>query len=124
MIPARSRALIVDDESSICDSLQMKIRQSSAATVDVAGSAADGVKHLMRAKYALIFVDLDLIRGSFGDCVRSIRPQPITIGMTAAADFEIDVRDASLVHAVIRKPADLERIANVAVGILQTPQRK
>ena len=124
MIPARSRALIVDDESSTRDSLQSKIRQSSTATVDVAGNAADGVKHLMRAKYALIFVDLDLIRGSFADCVRSISPQPITIGMTAAADFEIDARDAGLIHAVIRKPADLERIANVALGILQSPQRR
>jgi DNA-binding NtrC family response regulator len=124
MTDSSSRALIVDDESSTRDSLQSKIRQASTATVDVAGNAADGVKHLMRAKYALIFVDLDLIRGSFGDCVRSIRPQPITIGMTAAADFEIDVRDAGLIHAVVRKPADLERIANVAVGILQSPQRR
>jgi DNA-binding NtrC family response regulator len=124
MTDSLGRALIVDDESSTRDSLQSKIRQESTATVDVAGNAADGVKHLMGAKYALIFVDLDLIRGSFGDCVRSIRPQPITIGMTAAADFEIDVRDAALVHAVIRKPEDLERIANVAVGILQTAQRR
>jgi DNA-binding response OmpR family regulator len=116
--------LIVDDESSIRDSLQSKIRESSTATVDVAGNAADGVKHLMREKYALIFVDLGLIGGSFADCVRSLRPQPITIGMTAASDFEIDVRDAGLIHAVIRKPADLERIAHVAAGILQTPQRR
>lgn len=124
MTDSSSRALIVDDESSTRDSLQSKIRQASSATVDVAGDAADGVEHLMRAKYSLIFVDLDLIVGSFADCVRSIRPQPITIGMTAAADFQIDIRDAGLIHAVIHKPADLERIANVTVGILQSPQRR
>src|SRR5438128_8405275 len=102
----------------------MKIRESSTATVDVAGSAADGVKHLMRAKYALIFIDLELLPGHFAECVQAISPRPITIGMSAAADFQIDVRDAGLIHAVIRKPDDLERIANVAAGILQITQRR
>jgi DNA-binding NtrC family response regulator len=117
-VPAALKgALIIDQRSSVRESLRSKIVESSGATVDVANSVADSVKHLMHSKYTLIFVDLDLLHGSLADCMRTLKPTPITIGM--ANDSEIDVAEvATLLHAVIRKPDDLDRIAHVAAGIL------
>ena len=117
-MPAARRGLIIDGRSSVRESLRSKILESAPGTsVDVAASVADSVKHLMRSKYTLIFVDLELLHGSLADCIRTLKPMPITIGMAEAG--ELDLEDvAALLHAVIRKPADLDRIAHVAAGIL------
>jgi DNA-binding NtrC family response regulator len=117
-VPAAQKgALIIDRRSSVRESLRSKILESSGASVDVAGSVADSVKHLMRSKYTMIFVDLDMLHGSLVDCMRTLKPTPITIGM--AGPTELDLAEvASLLHAVIRKPADLDRIAHVAANIL------
>jgi DNA-binding NtrC family response regulator len=115
---ARRGALIIDRRSSVRESLRSKILESSDASVDVAVSVADSVKHLMRSSYIVIFVDLDLLHGSLIDCMRTLKPTPITIGMTSATEPDL-AEAAPLLHAVVRKPADLDRIAHVAAGILQ-----
>jgi DNA-binding NtrC family response regulator len=115
---ARRGALIIDRRSSVRESLRSKILESADVPVDVAAGVADSVKRLMEAKYALIFVDLDLLHGSLVDCMRTLKPTPITIGMTSEPEPDL-AEAAPLLHAVVRKPADLDRIAHVAVNILQ-----
>jgi len=117
-VPAAQKgALIIDRRSSVRESLRSKILESTGSSVDVAGSVADAVKHLMHSKYTMIFVDLDLLRGSLFDCMQTLKPRPITIGMASAREVEFG-EEASLLHAVIEKPADLDRIAHVAAAIL------
>jgi DNA-binding NtrC family response regulator len=117
-VPAAQKgALIIDRRSSVRESLRSKILESTGSSVDVAGSVADAVKHLMHSKYTLIFVDLDLLRGSLFDCMQTLKPRPITIGMASATELNLG-EEGSLLHAVIQKPDDLERIAQVAAGIL------
>lgn len=117
-MPAAQRgALIIDRRSSVRESLRSKILESSGASVDVAASVADAVKHLMHSHYKLIFVDLDLLHGSLVDCMQTLKPMPITIGMASATELNLG-EEAGLLHAVIRKPADLDRIAHVAANIL------
>ena len=117
MPAARKGALIIDRRSSVRESLRSKIVESSGASVDVANSVADSVKHLMHSKYTLILVDLELLQGSLVDCMRTLKPTPITIGMASTPEIKL-AEEAGLLHAVIRKPDDLDRIAHVAASIL------
>src|ERR1700682_1883730 len=94
---ARRGALIIDRQPSVRESLRSKILESADVAVDVAGSIAESVKHLMGAKYILIFVDLDLLHGSLVDCMRTLNPTPITIGLTSEPEPDL-AEAAPLLH--------------------------
>jgi DNA-binding NtrC family response regulator len=85
-----ARLLIVEDEDTLCASLQRVLRKEGYA-VDIAGSAEDALEMLHRAAYDLIICDI-ILPGISGiellQRYRAINPAQKVVIMTAYASMD------------------------------------
>jgi DNA-binding response OmpR family regulator len=87
----------------------------SGYACDLTGDGNDAVNLLRRAEYDAILLDL-MLPGQFGfDVIRFLnverpRMSPRVIVLTAASDATLRDFDRSQVHAVMRKPFDVDAL--------------
>lgn len=111
---SEKRVLIVEDDSAIRQLLH-RLLLRSGYLCDLTGDGNDAVSLLRRAEYDAILLDL-MLPGQFGfDVIRflnSERPRmsPRVIVLTAASDATLRDFDRSQVHAVMRKPFDVDAL--------------
>jgi DNA-binding response OmpR family regulator len=114
-----ARVLVVDDEAAI-RVLVAKIIERAGFPVDVAANGLEAIEKIDARPYAVLVVDLMMpqVDGyAVIDHVRSIgRPRPAIIVVTACDSAAIRRLDGAMVHAVIRKPFDIEVLSDFIVA--------
>jgi CheY-like chemotaxis protein len=111
------RVLIIEDDDVIRTMLLAAFRKESVH-VDGARDGLDGLNCLRAAPYAVVLLDLMMPRMSGFELLDTIAedgglPRPVLFVMTAYDDAALHRLDSSIVHGVIRKPFDLERLVEV-----------
>jgi CheY-like chemotaxis protein len=119
-VPGNSpgRILVVDDEPAI-RALLKKIIERRGFTVDGARDGAEAIDLLQKHRYNLILVDLMMPNVNGFELVDYLsqhadKPRPAVIIITAAAEgTPLRELDATIVHSVIRKPFDIDVVADL-----------
>ncbi|HJW95038.1 MAG TPA: response regulator [Thermoanaerobaculia bacterium] len=110
------RILVVDDEPAI-RALVARIAQRAGFDVDVARDGAEAIEKLDATQYSVVILDLMMPNvDGYGviDHVRSMGGQHPAIILISAADSAAFRRvDGSIVHSVIRKPFDIDVLADL-----------
>ena len=113
--PAKAprRILIVEDAAPIRGLLRAALERQGFL-VDAVEDELDALACLDRARYSLFFVDLTTRRVSGPNLIRSITERnagvPVLVA-SATGNFEIAL---PAIRAVIRKPFDVNRVAQIA----------
>lgn len=108
------RVLVVEDDAAIGTLLETLLSHGGYSC-DVSSDGNDAVRRLRNSTYDAILLDL-MLPGQFGfDIIRFLnaerpRMSPRVIVLTAASQATLNDFDASKVHAVIRKPFDVEAL--------------
>ncbi len=113
----RARLLIVDDDKAI-RSLLATVAKRAGFTVDVAKDGLEALEMLEKEAYDIAIVDLMMPRVSGYELVQrlsTIEPRPVVIVATAMTDGETKSLDDSMVRRVIRKPFDIQAVANALI---------
>jgi DNA-binding response OmpR family regulator len=109
--------LIVDDEKPIRRLLQ-RIAERAGFQVDTAGDGVEALEMLARKEYHIAIVDLMMPRISGYELVQKIgemSPRPCVIVATALTNGDTASLDDSTVRRVIRKPFDINAVANALI---------
>ena len=112
------RILVVDDEPAI-RALLKKIIERRGYVVDDARDGAEAIEFLQEHRYDLLLIDLMMPNVNGFELVDYLareveRPLPAVIVITAAAESTpLRQLDPSIVHSVIRKPFDIDVIADL-----------
>jgi CheY-like chemotaxis protein len=110
------RILVVDDEPAI-RALVAKIAQRAGFDTEVARDGAEAIARLEQGEFAVVILDLMMPNvDGYGviDHVRtSGRPRPAIIVVSAADSAAFRRLDGSIVHSIIRKPFDIEVLADL-----------
>jgi DNA-binding response OmpR family regulator len=108
------RVLVVEDDAAMRAMLGVLLSHNGYA-YELCGDGDDAVRRLRRDDFDAIVLDL-MLPGQFGfDIIRFLnneRPSmsPRVIVLTAASQATLRDFDASQVHAVMRKPFDMEAL--------------
>jgi len=108
------RVLVVEDDPAIRAMLGALLTHRGYE-YELCGDGNDAVRRLRRDEYDAIVLDL-MLPGQFGfDVIRFLnaeRPSmsPRVIVLTAASQATLRDFDASTVHAVVRKPFDVDTL--------------
>lgn len=109
--------LIVDDHPSI-RSLLTLIVQRAGFVVETAVDGREAMAKLRERTYSVVLLDLMMPNMSGYEVLEELRHfprRPFVIVITAAAlGFSVEL-DPSIVHAVIRKPFDIDLVAAVVI---------
>lgn len=113
-MPDEKRILVVEDDAAIRSLLETLLAHSGYAC-ELSPDGHDAVRRLRSSDYDAILLDL-MLPGQFGfDIIRFLnaeRPKlsPRVIVLTAASQATLRDFDASQVHAVMRKPFELDQL--------------
>jgi two-component system response regulator RegX3 len=125
MSPERPTILVVDDEESYRDALQVALEQEGF-TVETAADGAEALLQFERVRPALILLDVMLPQMSGVDVCRDIRTRSqVPIIMVTARDAEIDAVVGLEVGAddYVTKPFRLrELVARVRATLRRVPR--
>ena len=117
------RILVVDDEPAI-RALVARIAQRAGFDVDVARDGAEAIAKLDESKFGVVILDLMMPNvDGYGviDHVRSMGGQHPAIILSSAADSAAFRRvDGSIVHSVIRKPFDIDVLADMIAAAAES----
>ena len=117
------RILVVDDEPAI-RALVARIAQRAGFDVDVARDGAEAIAKLDESKFGVVILDLMMPNvDGYGviDHVRSMGGQHPAIILISAADSAAFRRvDGSIVHSVIRKPFDIDVLADMIAAAAES----
>ena len=124
------RMLIIDDEESIRESIQLYF-DHHGYSVDVAGSVREATEHLVAAPYDIVITDLRLTQlPGYGGLeilriVKDNAPKTVTILLTAYGSDEIERQAHELgVDRVIAKPLPLSELAGVITALLRQREQR
>lgn len=109
--------LIVDDDAQI-RKLLASVARRAGFDVDTAKDGLDALEMLDRKAYAIAIVDLMMPRVSGYELVQQIStrsPRPVVLVATAMTNGDVAQLDDSMVRRVIRKPFDIEAVAQALV---------
>src|SRR5687768_16132684 len=115
--PKKTTLLIVDDDAAI-RKLLARIAQRQGFEVDTARDGVDALEKMAERTYQIAIVDLMMPRLSGYELVQKINaivPRPIVIVATALTNGDVASLDDSLVRRVIRKPFDINAVAQALV---------
>src|SRR5687768_4160599 len=115
--PKKTTLLIVDDDAAI-RKLLARIAQRQGFEVDTARDGVDALEKMAERTYQIAIVDLMMPRLSGYELVQKINaivPRPIVIVATALTNGDVATLDDSLVRRVIRKPFDINAVAQALV---------
>jgi CheY-like chemotaxis protein len=122
-----AQILIADDDPSIRSLLKLIVEREGLA-VDLAADGAEALAKIEKGSHALILLDLQMPRLSGFDVVDRLQQKtrrPLVLVITALPTRQTVQLDPSVVHAVIRKPFDVELLGSVisiaAASILRSP---
>lgn len=120
MAGSQKRVLIVDDDEPIRKLLSVVLRRRGVVS-DLSADGAEAWAKLERCHYALVLLDLMMPRMNGFELIEKLRGvdasiRPCIIVLTAGARPENLPQDAVL--AIVRKPFDVDIIADVVVATL------
>ena len=107
--------LIADDDPGIVKLLRLLVEREGFS-VDVAHDGAEALQKIENGSYVLMLLDLQMPRFNGFDVVERLREKirrPVVLVITAMASSHLAKLDPDVVHAVIRKPFDVELLAAV-----------
>lgn len=107
--------LVVDDDDAIRTLLEL-IGRRRGFTVDTAADGLEALALLRERDYDLAVIDLMMPRLSgyeLLDHVAGLPRKPLVVIATAMTDALIGDLDAAIVHTIMRKPFDVEVIAEL-----------
>jgi len=119
-MPEAPRVLVVDDDGPI-RSLITAIMRRQGITVDSAADGEEGVRKLESCSYDVVLLDLMMPRMNGYEVLAYIkehhRHYPAVIVISAQGDPAIRLKlDPKLVHSIVRKPFDIEMLADLVVS--------
>jgi len=118
-----SRVLVVDDEPPI-RALIAKIIQRAGFFVDTARDGAEAIEKLRDGDFSVLVIDLMMPNVDGYDVLDHIRASgmrhPAVIVITAGDSSAIRRLDPTLVHSVLRKPFDIDVLADLIVAAAQS----
>jgi DNA-binding response OmpR family regulator len=109
--------LIVDDDKAV-RRLLARVAERAGFEVDTAKDGLQALEMLERKEYEIAIVDLMMPRLSGYDLVQRIstlKPRPVVIVATALMNGDVASLDDSMVRRVIKKPFDINAVANALV---------
>ena len=119
--------LVVDDEAAI-RALVAKIIERAGFEADTARDGREAIEKLETTQYDVLVIDLmmpnidgygvvDFLRARGGE-------QPAVILVTAADSAAVRRLDGAFVHSVLRKPFDIDVLADLITAAAQTMHRE
>lgn len=113
--------LIVDDDRQIRKLLESVARRAGF-DVDTAKDGLDALEMIDQKQYAIAIVDLMMPRLSGYELVQEIStrsPRPVVLVATAMTNGDVESLDDSMVRRVIRKPFDINAVAEALIETAQ-----
>ena len=127
MASDKGRVLVVDDEAAI-RALVAKIIERAGYVVDTARDGREAIDILQESSYDVLVIDLMMPNVDGYGVVDFLRerggPQPAVILVTAADSAAVRKLDGALVHSVLRKPFDIDVLADLIAAAAQATQRE
>ena len=114
---AKKRLLVVDDEKAIRHLLK-RVAERAGFEVDCAADGVEALEKLEQNEYAIAIVDLMMPRINGYELVQKISaldPRPVVLVATAMTNADVKSLDDSLVRRVIRKPFDINAVAQALI---------
>jgi DNA-binding response OmpR family regulator len=119
--------LVVDDEAAI-RALVAKIIERAGFDVETARDGREAIEKLHEADYDVLVIDLMMPNIDGYGVVDYLRErggqQPAVILITAADSAAVRKMDGALVHSVLRKPFDIDVLADLISAAAQTIRRE
>jgi len=119
--------LVVDDEAAI-RALVAKIIERAGFDVETARDGREAIDKLADADYDVLVIDLMMPNIDGYGVVDYLRErgghQPAVILITAADSAAVRKMDGALVHSVLRKPFDIDVLADLISAAAQTIRRE
>lgn len=118
--------LIVDDDKAV-RRLLARVAERAGFDVDTARDGLQALEMLERKQYEIAIVDLMMPRLSGYELVQKIStltPRPVVIVATALMNGDVASLDDSMVRRVIRKPFDINAVANALIEIAREAAEK
>jgi CheY-like chemotaxis protein len=116
---AHKRVLVVDDDAGARGLLATVLRDQGLE-VEEAADGESALELLRRNSYAVILLDLIMPRLDGFAVLEALRKetsqQPIVLVVTGADRRAIEQLDPRGIHGVVRKPIDVEELAEVVVA--------
>jgi DNA-binding response OmpR family regulator len=125
-VASLSQILVADDDPGIVQLLKVLIEREGFS-VDVARDGREALEKIERGSYVLILLDLQMPYVNGFDVLDKLRVRsrrPVVLVVTALPPSQLVLLDPDVVHAVIRKPFDVELVAaviSVAAGMMVRP---
>lgn len=114
------KVLVVDDEEPI-RSLMTRLLARRGLTPDTAADGADALEKLARGGYGLVLLDLMMPKRDGYDVLKMLRAThrfvPVVV-VAAVGERRVGDLDPFLVKAVVRKPFDIDIVAEIAAAII------
>lgn len=113
----KTQLLVVDDDRAVRKLLE-RIALRAGLTVDTARDGQEAMEKLVETEFDIVIVDLMMPRVSGYDLVQQIStldPRPCVIVATAMLNGDVAKLDDSMVRRVIKKPFDIEAVANTLI---------
>ena len=110
-----SQILIADDDPGIVRLLKVLVERQGFL-VDVARDGREAVEKIEKGSYVLMLLDLQMPRFNGFDVVEYISElprRPVVLVITALPQSQLLKLDPHVVHAIIRKPFDVELLAAI-----------
>ncbi|HKR66981.1 MAG TPA: response regulator [Thermoanaerobaculia bacterium] len=108
--------LLVEDDPVIRRMLEVALMRESLR-VDTASDGVEALELLAATPYAVLLLDLMMPRMSGFEVLEHLgqqqKRQPLVFVISAYDDATLRDLDPRLVHAIVRKPFDLERLVEV-----------
>jgi DNA-binding response OmpR family regulator len=110
------RILVVDDEPAI-RALVAKIAQRAGFDTDVARDGAEAITKLDEGEFSVVILDLMMPNVDGFGVIEHVRQwpkqRPAIIVVSAGDSASFRRLDGSVVHSIIRKPFDIEVLADL-----------
>ena len=110
-----SAILIADDDAGIVSLLKLLVERAGFP-VDIARDGQQAIEKLGSGSYVLLLLDLQMPRFNGFDVIEYLKEQskrPMVLVVTALPPSQLAHIDPAVVHAVIRKPFDVELLASI-----------
>jgi DNA-binding response OmpR family regulator len=118
--------LIVDDDKAV-RRLLARVAERAGFEVDTARDGLQALEMLQKKQYEIAIVDLMMPRLSGYELVQKIStldPRPVVIVATALMNGDVASLDDSMVRRVIKKPFDINAVANALIEIAREAAEK
>jgi len=115
VVVSLSQILVADDDPGIVRLLKVLIEREGFS-VDIAHDGREAIEKIEKGSYVLMLLDLQMpyVNGfDVLDRLRAKSRRPVVLVITALPPSQLALLDPDVVHAVIRKPFDVELVASV-----------